>query len=220
MYKILKELESSEKKIEKANDEKIQVIEKFMNDITEVCNLSYEIWKDVIKNIEERLKEIEKKYDYQLGYRSDYELSIPNIIIKLKEKLPIFNAGDDYIIDSLPMVNEEWKIEDLSDEKIMKINVEPVNLRYGRNEEEENLTAFYYIMPHDVHKKLLKEELEKKKMIVSEYIGEMVNEYLSEIESKVKVKAKIKKDIMCKLDLKDPVVVEEIKRIVQSYNKL
>lgn len=211
--KFITKLRKSEDEVSKANDKKAKVIDEFINDITDTCNICYDIWEEIENNIKKEVKSLGDKYQFTFPFGYNEELSVNNIVRTIGEKLPVFNYGGEHIIDSLPGTNEEWSLTDRSDEKFINIDIEPVDQRSRYpHDPENNQAAFYYIMPHDVHEKLLKAKKEEKEEIIREYINGFVQEYLNSIEETVKTKAQVVNNTINKIDFNNPAVVAELRK--------
>lgn len=206
------QLKKAQEVINQANAEKTKVIDNFLEDITEICNIFYELWQEKEEDIKSALKKIEQKYNFKFPYDYNDSLNKDRIIRDICEKFPVYNYAEEDIIDSLPNTNEQWHIRNLSTKELIKIDVQPYNQnsRYAQDP-EENQESFYYIMPTQLHDQLLKSDNTLKTTLIEEYMDKTINEFVNEIEEKVQLKADIVKKTMDKIDFNDPAIVAELR---------
>lgn len=209
---LFQQLTEKQEIINKANEEKTNVIDKFLKDITEICHFFYELWEEKEDEIKHVLKKMEQKYNFKFPYDYNDELNKDRITRSICEMFPVYNYAQENIIDSLPGTNEQWYLANQSTKDLIKIDVQPYNQysRYPQNP-EENQEAFYYIMPTDLHEKLLTAGSKLTIALIEEYMDKTIEVYLNDIEEKVKVKADIVKKTIDKIDFNDPAIVAELR---------
>ena len=206
------QLNEAQEVIKSANEGKAKVIDNFLGEITDITNVCYDLWDDKEVYINQALKDMEQKYSFKFPYDYNDELHKERITREICESLPVCNAAQENIIESLPGTNEQGYLGNQSTQEIINIDIQPYN-QYSRYhpEPEDNQESFYYIMPTKLHEQLLQADFDGKKSLLEQYMNDKIDTYLKQVEEKVKVKADIVKKTIEKIDFNDPAIVAELR---------
>lgn len=209
---LFKDLAAVDEKIQKEFNSKIVIINTFLEEIKDICNIFYDVWENEENKITNELKSIAKKHSFTLQMSGTGMLTYHNIIKNLVCSFPIHNSDQEAIIGSLPRTNQDWKFTDSSTEETINIEVIPID-NYSRypTYSDDNTMMFNYFIDKKLHNKLIQSSFEEKGSLIKEYFEKITKEYLIEIEIEIIKKAHKMNDALKGIDFNNPEIVAELK---------